>query len=212
MKNSAAILLIILTATLISCGKDQKEWDRVKTSDDIQELENFLSDFPKSRYFDSVLLMIESRIYEQSAKSISRTGTFEDYQSYLDNYPRLNELTNAREKLEDLILEADTIEISGYLVDTEDNPVPHRTVMALPVNEKGKAVVNFSDGFLVNPWGRSDSSGNFLLKGHRSFILEFNEFVLDVNGTYLFSDDGTPITFATDTTNRLLDVGKIVLK
>jgi len=212
MKYSTSILLIILTVTVTSCGKDKKEWDKVKTSDSLQEMENFISRFPKSQYFDSVLLLVEARIYDQSERSITRSGTFEDYQGYLNDYPRVKDLTNAQEKLEDLILKADTIEISGYLVDTEDNPVPNIIVMALPVNEEGKVVYDFSDGILLNPLNASDSTGNFLLKGHRSFILKFNEFILRVNRTNLFSDDGTPITFATDADNRVLDVGKIVLK
>lgn len=213
MKYSTSVLLIILTVTVTSCGKDKKEWDKIKTSASLQEMENFISRFPKSQYFDSILLLMESNIYEQSEKSITRSGTFEDYQSYLNNYPRLAELTNAREKLENLILKADTIEISGYLVDNKDNPVPRRTVMAWPVNDKGKAVLHISEGgILANPRDISDSTGSFHIKGHRSFLLEFNEFVLDVNGTYLFSDEGAPVTFATDTNNRVIDVGKIILK
>ena len=212
MKNSISILLMIIAVMFISCGKDKKEWDKVKTSDSKQEMENFLNNFPKSYYFDSVLLKIESQIYKQSENSITRSGTFMEYEKLMNAHPQINSLTNADEKIEYLKLKADTIQINGRLLDEADRPVSGKPVEGWPINERGKAILAFNDGFMVNPRGFSDSSGNFTIRGHRSFILENNEFVLDVNGTFIFSDDGTPVIIRADTNSRVIDIGKITLK
>jgi hypothetical protein len=212
MKNSTSILLFILTVTLISCGKDQKEWNKVKTSDDIREMENFLAEFPKSQYFDSVLLMIESRIYEQSENSITRSGTFEDYEKLMNNHPSISNLTNADEKIEYLRLEADTIEIHGRLLDDNDKPVSGKGVVGWPINEEGHATLMFEDGMMVNPRGFSDSIGNFMIRGHRSFILKNNEFILEVDGANIITKEGVPVSIQTDSTNRVIDIGKIIIR
>jgi len=212
MKKPLIILLASLIAMLISCGKDKKEWEKIKTSDNIQELENYISGFPESNYSDSALIKMEGLIYQQSVNSISKSGTFEEYENHVKDYPRIRELTNAEERMEYLKLKADTIEIYGKLVDSEDKPVAGKEVMAWPINEKGNAVLSFNKGILSNPRGYSDSAGSFVVKGYRSFILENNEFILEVNRARLISEDGVPVTYQTDSDNRVLDVGKIIVK
>ncbi|MCJ7820235.1 MAG: hypothetical protein MUP53_03445, partial [Bacteroidales bacterium] len=70
----------------------------------------------------------------------------------------------------------------------------------------------FNKGILSNPRGFSDSAGIFVAKGHRSFILENNEFILEVNRARLISEDGVPVTVRTDSNNRIIDLGKIIVK
>lgn len=212
MKNSLILLFVIIATISASCGKDKKEWDKVKAGNDITEMESFLSNFPKSQYFDSVLLMIESRIYEQSVKSKSRSGTFDEYEKMVTAYPSLNKLTNAVEKTEYLKLEADTIEIHGRLVNDDDQPVSGKAVVGWPINDQGNATLSFENGRIANPRGFSDSTGNFVLRGHRSFILKNNEFILEVNGANIITEEGIPVSIKTDSTNRVIDVGEITVK
>jgi len=212
MKKSSIILLASLVSMLISCGKDKTEWEKIKTSENIQELENYISGFPKSSYFDSALIKMEKLIYLQSINSVSKSGTFEEYEYYVKNYPKIMELTDAEKRMEYLKLKADTIEICGKLVDSEDKPVAGKEVIAWPINEKGNTVLSFIKGILSNPRGFSDSAGSFMAKGHRSFILENNEFILEVNRARLISEDGVPVTVRTDSNNRIIDLGKIIVK
>jgi hypothetical protein len=209
------ILIIILGATaivLISCGKDMKEWDKIKTTNNIQELENFISVFPKSPYCDSVLIKMEGLIFQLSENSISRSGTFEDYERLMNYHPSISNLTNADEKIEYLRLEADTIEIHGRLLDDNDKPVSGKGVVGWPINKEGHATLMFEDGMMVNPRGFSDSTGNFMLRGHRSFILKNNEFILEVDGANIITKEGDPVSIQTDSTNRIIDVGKIIIR
>lgn len=212
MKNPLVCLLIIMTMVFISCGKEKKEWEKIRPSDNIKDLENYLSGFPKSNYIDSALVKMENLIYQQSVDAVSKSGTFEEYEYFMKNYPRIPELTDAEKRLEYLKLKADTIEIYGKLVDFEDKPVPGKEVIAWPIDEKGGALLSFNKGILSNPRGFSDSAGNFMAKGHRSFILENNAFILEVNRARLISEDGVPVTVRTDSNNRVIDLGKIIIR
>jgi hypothetical protein len=197
----------------ISCNNGRKEWEIVKQTENVQELENYLIDFPKSVRYDSALLKLGKLIYRKSLNSKSKPGTFEEYENFVINYPRITELVNAEAKIQYLKLKADTIEIYGRV----DNPFNNiYNVMLYLVNEEGKGIIEFDEGYLVNPSSNTNSDGEFLLKGHRSILLENNTFTLELSlGGYqgfITSDIGAPLFFVIDTNSRVIDVGAIKAK
>lgn len=212
-KQNLTFIPLLLLFITIGCNQDIKEFKKIKNSENKAEIESFLSNFPESIYFDSVLINLEKLIYLKSINSRSKSGTFEEYDSLVIKYPRVKELTNAEKKLVNLKLKSDTIEIYGKLVTTEGDPVSNKTIMVYPLNEEGKTLIHVGEqGILLNPLSESDSSGEFILSGHRSFLSATNEFTLSVGFEYIQTDDGISIVFKIDTNSRVIDVGSIIVK
>ena len=51
-----------------------------------------------------------------------------------------------------------------------------------------------------------------MIRGHRSFILKNNEFILEVDGANIITKEGVPVSIQTDSTNRVIDIGKIIIR
>ena len=134
--------------------------------------------------------------------------TFEDYVSFVKNHPRIVEIINAKEKVEYLKLKSDTIEIYGRLVDTEDIPLSGERINTIPLTEKGTFITEVgSDGLIVEyPYDITKSDGHFLIKAHRSFLYENNEFFFDVpNYGWYQTKEGIPIVIQIDSNLRVLE-------
>ena len=78
------------------CRKDKLQWENIKWSNDINQIENFISEFPESIYLDSALMTLERMIFLKSDSSTTVSGTFEDYVSFVKNHPRIVEIINAK--------------------------------------------------------------------------------------------------------------------
>ena len=67
MKDDKLIIVLsILLFMLGGCRKDKLQWENIKWSNDINQIENFISEFPESIYLDSALMTLERMIFLKS--------------------------------------------------------------------------------------------------------------------------------------------------
>ena len=67
-------------------------------------------------------------------------------------------------------------------------------------------------GRVSNPRTKSDSAGDFKILFHRSYLKEYNKFILEVNGKFLETKMGKPVVFKIENTKRVIDLGDITSK
>ena len=197
------------------CRKDKEEWEKIKWSNDVSQIENFISEFPESNYLDSALITLERMIFLKSDNSTTVTGTFKDYLDFVKKYPRMVEIIDTVRTIKYLKLKADTLEIHGRLVDTENAPITNERINATPIDAKGRFKITVGDDGLVifDPYDYTNSDGEFVIKAHRSFLYENNEFTFSMPSFGWYeTEEGIPIIIKIDSNLRVLKCDTLTVK
>ena len=75
------------------------------------------------------------------------------------------------------------IVINGTLVRKDNSPVVGKEVFLLLVKNK-KPTLSVEEGKIVNPSGRSDQKGRFIIEVNRAFLLNSSEFTIGIGDAF----------------------------
>ena len=89
------ILLIIVFALFASCKNEQKEWVKINQTNNIEEIEDFLKDFPKSEYLNEAKeLLFYSKLIKDTVIS--------NFEEFIKQYPHSKKLNEIKAHLNEL--------------------------------------------------------------------------------------------------------------
>ena len=112
MKKDRLVLGVLIVMTLVlntSCKNEQKEWERIQTSNSIIAIENFINDFPDSQHLaDAKELLSYSKLMNDS--------TIANYEQFINQYPTSKKLDEIGKRLIDL--KADSAYKAAVKVDS----------------------------------------------------------------------------------------------
>ncbi len=218
-KISLKLLWIFgLTIFLFGCNSSEKEkqWVVIKQSDSIPNYLSFVEKFHNSHYADSALIIVEEKIFLNSYKSITRNGTFINYEEFINKYPEIKDIIDAESKLNLLKKKADSLEVNGKLISVDSIPYSYASITLSPLGDDGKALVFFDEGHIQNPRVTTDSQGDFNMVFHRSFLGNMSEFTLQISKGmkqgYIETVEGVPVIFKIDHNTRVMHIGDIMVK
>jgi Tetratricopeptide repeat len=95
---SRVMICVALSFMLSACGTMGKKWDETKNADTIEAYQQFIDEYPDSKYRYEARKNIESLKWE-SAKT---KNTIQAYKDFLRRYPRSTYKKEAASRLEDL--------------------------------------------------------------------------------------------------------------
>jgi len=204
----------LLLSFLFGCSSAEKRWEVINQSDSIPDYLSFFEEFHNNKYGDSALLKVEQKIFLRSYQSITRNETFNNYEEFINNYPKIKDIIDADKKLNLLKQKADTLEVSGKLVSKESVRFSSVNITILPVSDEGKAHTFFDEGILQNPSGYPDSLGNFKLVFHKSVLKNMPFITLKFSmgyfgNSYMKDEKGLPIKIKMDSKTRIFNIGDI---
>jgi len=90
--------LVIGLSIILSCANENKDWEKVKSSNTVESYEEFIKEYPNSSLLDSANIYIELIYFSQAKKK----NTIEGFENFISRYPESKLIKSAEVILDSL--------------------------------------------------------------------------------------------------------------
>jgi len=89
------VIIIMALLMITGCKNEKKEWNRIQTSTNITEIEDFISDFPQSQHLGEAKELL-------SYNKLLTDSTLANYERFINQYPSNKKINEVKKRLNEL--------------------------------------------------------------------------------------------------------------